>query len=181
MASRHGRRLWFVDECGTHIALRPLYARSPRGQRAVGSVRRSRGTVTTLIAALTLDGLGAAFALEGGVDGDAFEVYVREVLVPVLSPGDVVVWDNLGAHKDSRARALVEGRGCEVVFLPAYSPDLTPVELAFSKVKALLRRAGARTREALLEAIARALDAVTAKDAAGWFRHCGYQPAAQPL
>ena len=124
--------------------------------------------------------MGPCAAVEEATTSAVFEAYVEQVLVPSLSPGQVVVMDNLSAHKGERARELVEARGCEVLFLPSYSPDLSPIEEAFSKVKALLRRSRARTKEALVEAIGRALDAVTPEDAKGWFTHCGYA-SAQPL
>ena len=120
-------------------------------------------------------------AVEGATTAAVFEAYVEKVLVPTLRPGqEVVVMDNLNAHKGERVRELVEARGCEVLFLPSYSPDFSPIEEAFSKLKALLRRARARTKEALVEAIGRALDAVRAEDAKGWFAHCGYPLGAQP-
>ncbi len=168
--------LVFVDECGSTIALTPLYARAPRGQRAYGAVPRNWGKNTTLIAGLTLSGIQAPFILEGAIDTLAFETYVEQVLAPSLSPGQVVVLDNLSVHKGERVRQMIEARGCQVLFLPAYSPDLTPVEEAFSKLKTWLRRLGARTREALEEAIAQALQQITGKDAHGWFWHCGYLP-----
>ncbi len=119
-------------------------------------------------------------AVVGSTTKAAFEAYVERVLAPSLSPGQVVVMDNLSAHKGDRVREFVEERGCEVLFLPSYSPDFSPIEEAFSKLKALLRRAGARTKEALVEAIGRALDAVGAEDAKGWFDHCGYAVVDQP-
>ena len=113
--------------------------------------------------------------LEGAADSAAFEVFVEHILLPVLSPGDIVVMDNLNIHKGHRVRQLIEGVGCFVWFLPTYSPDLNPIEMAWSKLKEYLRRMGARTREALEEAIAQGLDTITAHDAAHWFRHCGCQ------
>ena len=166
--------LVFVDECGSNIALTPLYARAPRGQRAYGAVPRNWGKNTTLIAGLTLAGIQAPFILEGAVDTLAFETYVEHVLAPSLRPGQVVVLDNVSVHKGERVRQAIEARGCQVLFLPTYSPDLTPIEEAFSKLKAWLRRLEARTREALEEAIAEALTQVTGQDAHGWFWHCGY-------
>jgi transposase len=136
---------------------------------------------TTLIAALTLKGMGAALTLAGAADTVVFETYVEQCLVPTLRPGQVVVLDNLQAHKSERTRELIEAAGCELWFLPSYSPDLSPIEEAFSKLKARLRRAEARTREALEAAIGTALDAITAQDALGWFRHCGYRLQAQDL
>jgi transposase len=168
--------LVFVDECGSNIALTPLYARAPRGERAYGAVPRNWGKNTTLIAGLTLNGIQAPMMLEGAVDTLAFEAYIEQVLVPSLKPGQVVVLDNLSVHKGERVRQMIEAKGCQVLFLPAYSPDFAPIEEAFSKLKAWLRRLGARTREALEEAIAQALEQITAQDAHGWFWHCGYLP-----
>ena len=119
--------------------------------------------------------------VEGSTDAEAFEVYVEHFLAPSLKEGQVVVFDNLGAHKPQKVRELIEARGAQVLFLPSYSPDLNPIEEAFSKIKAIVCKAGARTREALLEAIGRALWAITAVDAAGWFAHCGYEAEVQYL
>ncbi len=170
-------RLVFVDECGTNIGLRPLRARAPRGERAFGKAPRNRGKNTTLLASMGLGGMGPSLTVEGATTKAVFEAYVERVLAPSLLAGQVVVMDNLAAHKGERVRKLIEGRGCEVLFLPAYSPDFSPIEEAFSKIKGLLRRAEARTREALVEAIGRALDAVSERDASGWFTHCGYATA----
>ena len=169
----------FVDECGTHTSMARLRARAPRGERAYGRVPRNRGPNTTLLASMGAGGMGPCLAVEGATTKVVFEAYVERVLLPSLSPGQVVVLDNLRAHKSARVRQLVEGRGCELLFLPAYSPDFSPIEEAFSKLKALLRKAAARTRGALVEAIGRALDAVTVEDARGWFGHCGYALGAQ--
>lgn len=171
--------LVFVDECGAHRAMTPLYAWAPRGERAVGAVPRNRGTVTTLLAALSLAGMGAAMTIAGGADTAVFEAYIEQGLAPTLRPGQLVVLDNAGAHQSERARRAIEARGCRLLFLPAYSPDLSPIELAFSKLKAALRRAGARTQAALEEAIGEALRTITPADARGRFRHCGYSPPAQ--
>jgi transposase len=168
--------LIFVDECGSNIALTPIYARAPKGQRAYGSIPRNRGKNTTLIASLSLEGMGEAMILEGSVNGAAFEAYVEHLLAPSLRTGQIVVMDNLQAHKRERVRQLIEEKGCQLLFLPGYSPDFTPIEETFSKLKTFLRRVGARTREALEEAICQALLTVTAADARGWFRHCGYLP-----
>jgi transposase len=164
----------FVDECGSNIALTPLYARSPKGQRATDSVPRNRGKNTTLIASLSLEGVGASMIIEGAANAAAFEAYVEHILVPSLHSGQVVVMDNLRVHKSARVRHLIEEAQCQLLFLPAYSPDFSPIEEMFSKVKAFLRRMRARTREALEEAIAQALLTVTSQDAHGWFGHCGY-------
>ena len=163
-----------VDECGTNTALTRLYARAPRNERAVGRVPRNYGPNVTLFAALTPDGIGPALVMEGAADGESFALYVRELLVPSLRPGQVVVMDNLSAHKGAAIRALIEAAGCRLLFLPAYSPDFNPIEPAFAKVKAHLRRAAARTFEALVAAVGAALDAVTPQDARGCFAHCGY-------
>lgn len=163
-----------VDECGSTINLTPRYARAPRGTRAIGSVPRNTERNLTLIAAMTTTGMGAAMTLDGATDTAAFEIYIEHFLVPMLIPGHVVVIDNLSAHKSRRVRTLIEACGCEIWFLPSYSPDLSPIEEAFSKLKTLLRRAAARTSEALQAAIAHALDQITPQDAQGFFGHCGY-------
>ena len=148
----------------------------PKGVR--GRVPRNRGKNTTLLASMTLEGgMGPAMAVEGGTDRHVFEAYdVERFLAPALSEGPIVLVDNLGAHKTQRVRELIEARGAELWFLPSYSPDLNPIEEAFSKVKALLKKAAARTKEALIEAISEALGAVTPEDARGWFVHSGYEP-----
>ena len=164
----------FVDECGTHTSMTRRRARAPRGQRARGAVPRNRGAVTTLLVGVGLAGMTPAMTVQGGTDTAVFATYLEHFLLPALHPGQVVVVDNVGAHKPDRIRALIEAAGCQLVFLPAYSPDLSPVEEAFSKLKTLIRKAAARTRAALDAAIAAALAAVTAADAAGWFAHAGY-------
>jgi transposase len=126
------------------------------------------------MAALSLEGMGAAMILEGSADTTAFELYVEQILAPNLRTGQIVIMDNLRAHKSARVKQAIEAKGCQLLFLPGYSPDLSPIEEAFSKLKTLLRRTGARTREALEEAIGHALLAITAQDAQGWFSHCGY-------
>jgi transposase len=172
--------LVFVDECGAHTSMTRLRARAPKGERAYGKVPRNRGPNTTLLASMGAEGMRPCLAVEGATTKAVFEAYVERALAPSLSPGQVVVLDNLAAHKGERVRKLVEARGCAVLFLPPYSPDFSPIEEAFSKVKAFLRKASARTRGALVEAIGRALNAVTAKDARGWFAYCGYPLDAQP-
>jgi transposase len=169
------RRLVFVDESGFHTSMTRLRARAPRGKRAYGKVPRNRGKNTTLIASITLEGaMGESMTLEGATDAEAFEAYVEPFLAPSVCEGQVVVLDGLGAHRTEKVRELVEARGADLVFLPSYSPDLNPIEESFSKIKALVRKVGARVREALGEAIGRALAAVTPEDAAGWFAHAGY-------
>ena len=174
-------RLVFVDEMGANVSLSALYAWSRRGERAFGSAPRNWGKNVTLLASLTTQGTGPCLAVEGSATRGVFETYLERVLAPSLRPGRVVVMDNLSAHKGGRVKEIVEGRGCEVLYLPPYSPDLNPIEQAFSKVKGSVRKAEARTREALIGAMGRALDAVTAKDARGFFGHCGYRTADQLL
>ena len=134
-----------------------------------------------MLASMSAEGMGPSLAVEGPTTREVFEVYLEHFLAPALRPGQVVVMDNLSAHKGDRVRDLIEERGCEVVYLPPYSPDLDPIEQAFAKLETLLRRAGARTREALIEAMGRALDTVTARDARGFFGSCGYRTPVQLL
>lgn len=175
------RRLVFVDESGTHISMDRLKSRAPRGARAYGKVPKNRGKNLTLIASMSLYGMGESMCIEGATDAKAFEAYVEHFLAPSLCEGQVVVMDNLGAHRPSRIRELIEARGAELLFVPSYSPDLNPIEEAFSKIKSILRKLGARTHEALLEAMEEALSKVTPADAAGWFDHCGYKVEVQYL
>ena len=169
--------LVFLDESGSNIALTRLYARAPRGTRARGSIPRNRGKNTTLLASLSLSGIGETMIIEGGATAQLFEIYLEQILGPSLQPGQMVIMDNLSIHKGPKVRQIIEARGCHLLFLPAYSPDFSPIEEAFSKIKAVLRRIGARTHEALQEAIGQALLTVTEADASGWFQHCGYPPA----
>ncbi len=142
---------------------------------------RNRGKNTTLLASMTIEGMGPCVAVEGTTTSAVFEAYVEQILVPTLRPGQAVVLDNLTAHKGARVRELVEGRDCELMLLAPYSPDLNPIEEAFSKVKALLRRAEARSRGSLVDAIDRALSAITVRDARGFFEHCGYHAPTQTM
>jgi transposase len=172
-------RVVVVDESSTHMGMTPTYARAPRGQRAYASNLRNYGHNVTLLAGLRLAAAGkqampASMVIEGAVDTTVFEVYVREVLAPTLSAGDVVVMDNLSCHKAKSITALIEATGAVILWLPRYSPDLSPIEHAFSKLKAYLRRAKAETVDTLLAAIARALDLITTNDTIGWFTHCGF-------
>ncbi len=181
MAETPVERLVFVDETGTHTRMTPRYARAPRGQRAYGHVPRNHTRNTTLVAALTLGGLDAPMVLEGAMDREAFVAWLHHFLVPTLTPGQVVVMDNLNVHKGAQVRQIIEGSGCQLVYLPAYSPDFSPIEGAYSKVKTRVRRAAKRTQPELETAIGEAVGAVMAQDAAGWFRHCGYHPPGQYL
>ncbi len=180
LATHDPAQFVFVDESGTHTSLTRLYGWAPHNQRARGSVPRNHGHNTTLVAALTPDGLREPWLLiEEAITSETFEWYIREQLGPTLRPGQVVVLDNLSAHKAERIRQSVEARGCELLFLPPYSPDFTPIEQAFSKLKAILRGLGARTLEALQEAVRLAIGAITPADAAAWFAHAGYPLSAQ--
>jgi transposase len=174
-------RLLFVDECGVHTSLAPIYGYAPRGERLRLSVPRNRGKNTTLLSSMTTGGMGPSLAVEGATTARVFETYVEKVLVPSLRAGQIVVMDNLGAHKPRRIRELIEQQSCELLYLPAYSPDYNPIEEAFAKIKTLLRKAAARSKEALVEAIGAALSMVTAEEARGYFEHAGYCTTGQPL
>jgi transposase len=174
-------RLIFVDECGTHTSLSPIHGYAPRGERLYLSVPRTRGKNTTVLSSMSVEGIGPSLAVEGPTSARVFETYVEKVLVASLEPGQIVVMDNLGAHRPKRIRELIEQRGCELLYLPAYSPDLNPIEEAFAKIKNLLRKAAARSKETLLDAIGAALSAITAEDAQGFFEHAGYHPTGHPL
>ena len=168
------RRLVFIDEAGSHIAMTREYARSPKGERALGAVPRNAGTVTTMIGALDLTGVRAMMTVEGATDAEVFETFVDRVLARRLRQGDIVVLDNVGAHRTDEARRRIEAAGATVLYLPPYSPELNPIELCWSKLKAILRDFAARTRDALDEAIRRAMDLIDKHDAAACFKHCGY-------
>ena len=139
----------FVDESGTHISMDRLRSRAPKGVRAYGKVPKNKGKNLTLIASMSLHGMGESMCFEGATDAAAFEVYVEHLLAPSLTERQVVVMDNLGAHRPKRIRELIEARGAELVYVPSYSPDLNPIEQAFSKIKNILRKLGARTHKAL--------------------------------
>lgn len=174
-------RFVFVDECSTNISLSPIYARAPRGERARGKAPKNWGENVSLICAIDSGGVKPSMSVEGAVDAKAFESYIEHLLAPKLKAGQIVVMDNLSVHKSKRVEQLIEGAGCELLFLPPYSPDMNPIEEAFSKMKSILRKAGARTREALVEATGRALDAVTPQDIRGFFSDCGYRLPLQSL
>ncbi len=170
-------KLVFLDETSANIRLTRTHARAPRGVRAVGRVPRNHGRPTTLVAALTPRGLRAPLTQLGALNAGSFTAYVRDVLCPRLRPGQVVVMDNLSVHKAAPVRQAIEAARCTLLFLPPYSPDFAPIELAFAKLKAALRAAGARTHESLHAAIAAALRRITPADARGFFGHCGYSLA----
>ena len=169
------RRFVFVDECSTNVRMVPLRARAPKGERAFGKAPKNWENNVTLISSMNLGGMGASMSIEGSADGDAFLAYVERFLCPTLKRGQIVVMDNLQVHKMKKVRELIEGRSCSLVFLPSYSPDFNPIEQAFSKIKGLLRKAKARSFEALVQATGGALSAVTKEDARGFFAHCGYE------
>jgi transposase len=169
----------FIDETGTHLDLTRSYAWAPHDERAYDVVPRNRGQATSVIASLTLAGIGPSLSVRGGTTGAVFLRYVCELLVPTLRAGQIVIVDNVGAHRPAAVREVIEAAGARLWYLPAYSPDFAPIEHAFSKCKAVLRRLEARTRDGLETAIASALATVTAADAHGWFRHCGYLPKEQ--
>ena len=164
----------FVDKTSTNIALTPRYVRSPKGERAYGKAPRNWGKNVTLISSITLEGMEASMSIEGSSDTDSFGLYMREILAPTLKAGQIVLMDNLSVHRSKWVRELIEERGCQLWLLPPYSPDFNSIEEAFSKVKAVLRRAQARVLEALLEASEDALASDSAEDARGYFRHYGY-------
>jgi transposase len=151
------------------------YGRAPKGQRVPGAVPLGHWEMTTLIGALTLDGIRASFLVDAATDTDIFQVFVQQVLQPALRPGDVVIWDNLPAHKSANLQPILESVQATLLPLPPYSPDFNPIEQCWSKIKEFLRSAQARTTEALEQAITQAFATVTASDAQGWFQHCGYR------
>lgn len=167
-------RLVFIDETAATTNMTRHYGRAPIGERVVDAVPFGHYKRTTFVSALRRDGLGAAMTIDGSMTGDRFVAYVEQVLLPELRAGDVVVLDNLSAHKRAEARELIESAGCALIFLPAYSPDLNPIENAYSKLKALLRKAKERTVEGLQAFLFAALDAFTPQQCANFFAHCGY-------
>jgi transposase len=167
-------RLVFVDETGCNTKMGRTHGRAPPGERVPGRVPFGHWKTTTVIGAMRSDGVAAATTLDGATDADAFRAFVGEFLAPALRPGDVVVMDNLSAHHAAGVRGAVEAAGATLMHLPAYSPDLNPIEKLWSKLKKLLRDAAARTVDALLRAIEHALTQVNASDCLAWFRSCGY-------
>lgn len=168
------RRLVFLDESGAKTNMTRLYARSFDGERVVDATPHGHWCTTTMLSAMRLDGSTAPMVIEGPTDAEVFEAYVGQVLLQSLRPGDIVVMDNLAPHKKPGVIAAIQAAGAEVWFLPPYSPDFNPIEKMWSKIKAFLRKAKARTWEALLAAIKEALQDVSASDARNWFQSCGY-------
>lgn len=172
-------QLVFVDESGSNTALALRYGWAPKGERAPGQAPCNRGANTTILAATTRRGLLATMTVEGAANTDVFLTYLDRVLCPALRRGQTVLLDNLSVHKNAAVEARIKARGCRLVFLPRYSPDFNPIEGAFSKLKAFLRRPAARTQRTLERAIAAGLATITAHDAQGWFRHCGFPARVQ--
>jgi transposase len=178
VAGLNHRRLIFLDESAVNTAMTPTHGRAPRGERVVDSVPRNYGEQTSIVGALSFGrGLIAVMTLTGAVDTLAFDAYLSRVLGPRLRKGDVVVLDNLNVHKASQVEEVAVGRGACVLWLAPYSPDFSPIEQCWSKIKGLLRAAKARTRKELEKALAQAIKLVTKSDIRGWFRHCGYKVA----
>jgi transposase len=167
-------RLVFVDETWASTNLARRYGRSPKGEPLVCPIPHGHWKTTTFVAALRVGGMTAPLVIDGAMNGDLFVAYVEQVLVPTLSPGDVVVMDNLSSHKRARVREVIEAAGCRLLYLPPYSPDFNPIELAFAKFKALLRGAGERTVDGLWKFLGRALDAFSPQECHNYLRHCGY-------
>jgi len=171
------RRLIFIDESGAKTNMTRRYGRCFGGQRVVDATPHGHWCTTTMISALRCDGRTTDMVIEGATDADAFRTYVERILAPTLRPGDMVVMDNLAPHKMPAVVAAIEALGARAIFLPPYSPDFNPIEKMWSKIKAYLRKAKARTKEILWQAIGAALNTVTASDALGWFEACGYTRA----
>jgi transposase len=169
------RRLRFIDEAGINLAMTRLYGRAPRGERVSERVPRNYGAQTSLISSLSLAGVEATMSIEGAVDTEVFDAYIEQVLGPTIRAGDILVLDNLAAHKASRVEQVAEERGARVIWLSPYSPDFSPIEMMWSKIKAAMRSAKARTREELERALEAALSLISEADCLGWFTHCGYQ------
>ena len=167
-------KLVFFDEIGVNTKMARLYGRCPQGQRLVDFAPAGHYSNSTLLSGMRLDGIVAPMLLDGPVNSDTFASYIEQWMVPALEPGDILIIDNLPAHKSARVTAAVEGAGCVLVYLPPYSPDLNPIENMWSKVKASVRAAAARTLEAVVDAVGIALHSVTQSDCEGYFRHCGY-------
>ncbi|MGD1698663.1 IS630 family transposase [Dapis sp. BLCC M229] len=175
------QNLVFVDESGVNLGMTRLYGRGKVGERVVSNAPRNKGKNTSVLGALSLDGLIASMTVIGSTNKNVFETYIEQILVPQLWPGAIVLMDNLSVHKGSRIQELISSTGAKLIFLPAYSPDLSPIELCWSKFKEFLRSRQARTQEQLDRVISEALAEpsgsyiaqITEDDAIGWFEHCG--------
>lgn len=168
------KNIIFVDETGVNLQLARRYGRARAGMRAIGSAPKNYGESVSLIGAIDRSGLIASFTVQGATDTEAMLVFLKEILLPVLQPGDCVIWDNLSVHKTCAVRKLFEKAEVELLFLPPYSPDLNPIEMCWSKLKTFLRAKAARSYEKLSEAVSAAIKQITALDAQNWMRHCGY-------
>jgi transposase len=164
----------FIDETGASTKMARRYGRAPRGQRCQASVPHGHWKTTTFVGALRLEGMTAPMVLDGAMHGAAFLAYVEQVLTPTLAPGDIVIMDNLGAHKPVAVRQAIEAAGAELCFLPPYSPDFNPIEMAFSKLKAFLKKTAARTIDDLWDAIAVGIDTFTPTECENYFAAAGY-------
>lgn len=167
-------RLVFLDESGAKTNMVRLYGRAKGGQRCIDDAPHGHWNTTTMISSVRLDGTTACMTLDGPTTSEAYREYVRHVLVPTLRTGDIVIFDNLRPHHDPQALDLIHAAGAMTLPLPAYSPDLNPIEKMWSKIKAFLRKARARSFDALIEALGDALKTITPQDAFGWFQSCGY-------
>lgn len=167
-------RLKFLDEAGSNLAMTRVYGRGAKGERVIETVPQNYGENITMLASLSLSGIQAPMTINGAVDAIVFKVYIKEVLCPTLTAGDVVIMDNLPAHKVAGIQELIEAKGAKLIYLPPYSPDLNPIEKCWSKIKTYLRKAKARTRQELETAFREALLLITMEDAIGWFKSCGY-------
>jgi transposase len=182
ISSIDAERFVFVDECSTNTSLAPLYGWARKGERAHQKVPRNWGKNITLLSSIGKRmGMGASLVVEGSTNRTVFETYLQDVLCPTLKRGQVVVMDNLSSHKGERVKELIEGRGCQLIYLPPYSPDFNPIEQAFSKLKSYLREACARSQQTLMELIGEALHTISVSDAEGFFKHCGYRAVVQSL
>jgi transposase len=168
------QRLVFIDESGAKTNMTRLYGRAKAGSRAADDTPSGHWGTTTMISSVRLDGSTACMVVDGATSKDVFRAYVEQILLPTLIEGDIVVLDNLSSHKNQEVRSLIESVGAELWFLPPYSPDLNPIEKMWSKIKSILRTLKARTEKELINAIAKALEAVNSSDAKGWFESCGY-------
>jgi transposase len=168
------RRFKFIDEAGSNLAMTRSRGRAAPGERVFDTVPQNYGENVSMLAALSVEGVSAPMTIRGAVDGLVFLEYLKQVLCPSLQAGDVVVMDNLPAHKIKMVRELIEAREAKLIYLPPYSPDLNPIEKCWSKIKTYLRAVKARSYEALSEALKQALLTITAEDAKGWFASCGY-------
>lgn len=169
-----GRDLIFVDETGTNLSMNRNYGRAKKGKRALGTNPVSKGKLLTLIGAISLNGMMGCMTFEGGTKKEIFITYIKDVLSPDLREGNIVIMDNLSAHKSNEIREIIESKGAFLVYLPRYSPDLNPIELCWSKLKSYLKKQKARDYESLQVYIREALELISIDNIKGWFSHCGY-------